>query len=256
MKLLNRPRIPFFPVWRALLAAALVWGATPLWAAPATCEVAVSPAAPGTVYVLGDSIGYGLFKDGLADKLRERFGSEVRISFDVGRSITTPGSQINQTALQSVEADAAYISRADTIVIVLGSNQMEASFANSQQLLLWQLKALAPNARYYWVDIGGTLANQVAAWSVRNRVIYDNAPLLGYEVISRYRAIFGAEADPLNLSAGRNFPYMNTEPGFGVEGNLHGADPALSAAILQALQPKPATAAGVKPNNAACKAGF
>ena len=174
MNFICRFGLNLLPSGRVLLAALAVCATVQLWAAPLPCEAAAPattalPAGPGTVYLLGDSIGYGLAKDGLADKLQARFGSQVHISFDVGRSITTPGSQINQTALQSVEADAAFISRADTIIIVLGSNQMETSFANSQQLLLWQLKALAPNAQYYWVDIGGTLANQAQAWSTRNQ---------------------------------------------------------------------------------------
>ncbi|TXT40193.1 MAG: hypothetical protein FD135_1504 [Comamonadaceae bacterium] len=201
---------------------------------------------PKTIYVLGDSISYGLSRVGLEAQLRERFGSQVLISFDVGRSITSPGIQIKQSALQSVAQDQAFIAKADTVIVVLGSNQLEPSFANSQQVLMWQLKALAPDARYFWIDIGATLADQVAGWSARNQVIYDNAALLGYQVISRYKAIFGPDADPLNITPGRNFPNMETEPGFGVEGNLHGADDALAQAVVRALAaPDGPTASGM-----------
>lgn len=206
--------------------------------------------SPKNIYVLGDSIGYGLFRVGLEALLRERFGSQVLISFDVGRSITSPGIQIKQSALQSVAQDKAFIAKADAVIVVLGSNQLEPSFANSQQVLMWQLKALAPDARYFWVDIGATLANQVAGWNARNLVIYDNAALLGYQVISRYKAIFGPDADPLNIVPGRNFPNMLTEPGFGADGNLHGADDALAQAVANALGLPIEQAAGE-----ACKVG-
>lgn len=187
------------------------------------------------VYVLGDSISHGLSQDGLISMLQSAYGSEVRISFDVGRSITSPGIQIKKTALESVEIDRDFIARAGAIVVVLGTNQIEASFDNSQQVLMWQLKALAPDARYFWVDIGATIANQVPGWTARNHTIYNNATVLGYEVISRYKAIFGPQADPLNISPGMNFPGWSTEPGYGAEGNLHGMNWALADAITTAL---------------------
>lgn len=239
---------------------ALAWSAV-AGAAPAPCVDAATLAGlaqaprPGVVYVLGDSISEGLAQDGLADKMHERFGSTVRISADVGRSITTPGIQIKKSALDSVAQDQVFIAKADTIIVVLGSNQIETSFANSQQLLMWQLKALAPKARYYWVDIGATLANQVVGWNARNRVIYDNAPLLDYRVISRYKAIFGGDADPLNITPGRNFPGWATEPGFGAEGNLHGENAVLTQAILQALSPAQASMASSTGPALRCDAG-
>ena len=247
--------------WRCLLAVLALGWAPQLPAATVPCggvapltRVSAQP-LPGMVYVLGDSISEGLAQDGLADKMRDRFGSTVRISADVGRSITTPGVQIRQSALESVTQDQAYIARADTIIVVLGTNQIEASFANSQQLLMWQLKALAPDARFYWVDIGATLANQVAGWNARNRVIYDNAPMLDYQMISRYKAIFGADADPLNITPGRNFPDQATEPGYGAEGNLHGVSAALSQAILQALAPPSPVQARANTRQGGCSAG-
>lgn len=262
MTFFSHPPVSWATVGRSLLAALAVGWTAALCAAPTPCVVVaqgvntLEPSVPGTVYVLGDSISEGLAQDGLADKLRERFGSTVRISADVGRSITTPGIQIKASALESVQRDQAYITRADTIIVVLGTNQVETSFANSQQLLMWQLKALAPEARYYWVDIGATLANQVVGWNARNRVIYDNAPLLGYRVISRYKAIFGADADPLNITPGRNFPGWTTEPGFGVEGNLHGESAALTQAILQTLTPSTAALVHASAKQASCGAGL
>lgn len=261
MSIFSSCSISFSRVLRILVGVLVVGWSMLLSAATAPCltvaqvKASETHAVPGTVYVLGDSISYGLAQDGLADKLQERFGSKVRISFDIGRSITTPGIQIKKSALESVERDKAFIAKADTIIVVLGTNQMEKSFANSQQLLMWQLKALAPNARYFWVDIGATMANQAQGWSARNRVIYDNAAALGYQVISRYKAIFGADADPLSIVPGRNFPGMITEPGYGAEGNLHGADAALTQAILQALGAVPAALVHATVANARCGTG-
>lgn len=251
----------FLPALRGLLVGLMLGWATLLCAAPSPCLDAAPltnlprRSVPGTVYVLGDSLSDGLERDGLADKLHERFGSTVRISADVGRSITTPGIQIKKSAIESVERDQAYIAQADTVIVMLGTNQVEQSFANSQQLLMWQLKALAPNAYFYWVDIGATLANQVAGWNARNRVIYANAAPLGYQVISRYKAIFGPDVDPLNISPGKNFPGLSTEPGYGAAGNLHGADAELSHAILQTLTPSSTTLARVSTTAVRCKAG-
>ena len=117
----------------------------------------------------------------------------------------------------------------------LGTHQVESSFADSQRVLVKKLKLIAPQAAYYWVDIGATIAAQAAGWSARNKVIYDQAPELGYGVISRYKAIFGSDADPLNIQAGRNFPDCPDERGYGSPGNVHGAYPELATAILEKL---------------------
>jgi hypothetical protein len=101
-----------------------------------------------------------------------------------------------------------------------------------------KLRAIAPKAQYFWVDIGATIASQAPGWSQRNRTIYANAAPLGYTVISRYKAIFGAAADPLNIVAGEPFPGWISEVGFDTPGSVHGMQDALSRAVLQAL-PKP-----------------
>jgi hypothetical protein len=191
--------------------------------------------SPITSYVLGDSIAFGVYSETLADKLRATLRGPSRISYDVGRSIDTPGLQIQKSALESVELDRAYIAKSQVIVIILGTNQREASFSDSQAQLMAKLRSIAPNAKYFWVDIGATIANQSQGWSDRNRAIYDNAGALGYSVISRYKAIFGPAVDPLRITPGLNFPGMVTEPGFGAEGNVHGAYPELSRAILDTV---------------------
>jgi hypothetical protein len=196
----------------------------------------IQPGQAGVVplssYVLGDSIGYGLQLAGLADALQAKLGGSARISYDAGRSMTSPGIQIKKTAFESIELDKAYIATASVIILVFGTNQVEPSFADSQRQLMQQLKKLAPNAQYFWVDIGATISTQAAGWSARNKLIYDNAAPLGYTVISRYKTIFGPSADPLNITPGRVFPGWVTEPGYGGEGNIHGADAELSKSIV------------------------
>ena len=190
---------------------------------------------PLSTYVLGDSIGYGLQLAGLEETLQAQLGGEAKISYDGGRSMTSPGMQIKKTAFESVELDKAYIAKASVIVIVFGTNQMEPSFADSQKQLMRQLKSLAPNAQYFWVDIGATISTQAAGWSARNKIIYDNAAPLGYTVISRYKSIFGPNADPLNITPGKLFPGNVTEPGYGGEGNIHGAYPELAKTIMEVV---------------------
>lgn len=189
----------------------------------------------GRVFVLGDSIGYGLAMNGLGLRLLQTLGAPVSFNVDPGRSITAPGLKLRTSALQAVQDDAAQLAQAQVIVISLGTNQTEPSFATSQIELLRRLRAVAPQARLVWVDIGATLANQAAGWSARNRLIYDRARRLGYTVVSRYRAIFGPQADPMAIEPGRNFPGFPTEPGYGAEGNLHGADAALAQALVTQL---------------------
>ena len=186
-------------------------------------------------YVLADSIGFGLHAAGLEKRLQEQLGGPSKISYDTGRSISSPGIQINRSALESVDIDSAYIANSGVVVIILGTNQMEGSFADSQRLLVKKLKLIAPQAAYYWVDIGATISTQAAGWSARNKVIYDQAPELGYAVISRYKAIFGPNADPLNIRAGQNFPDRADERGYGGPGNIHGGYPELAAAIVETM---------------------
>ncbi|QDL55276.1 SGNH/GDSL hydrolase family protein [Rhodoferax aquaticus] len=207
-----------------------------LWALLLTWCVAMAPAqAAENVYVLGDSIAYGLSLDGLETKLKTRLGGEVRINYDGARSITTPGNQVKKSALESVDLDKDFIASAQVVVLVLGMNQIEPNFAESQAQLLQKLKAVAPKARYFWVDIASTIAPQAASWSARNKTIYDNAVPLGYSVVSRYKAIFGPEADPLNIKPGQNFPNSPTEEGYGGPGNLHGFYSELSQALIDSI---------------------
>ncbi len=205
-------------------------------------------------YIIGDSIAYGLYRDRLGVKLQEMLGGVARFNYDGGRSITTPGNQIKMSALESIDIDRDFISKAKVIIIILGTNQMEDSFAESQPELLQKLKNIAPYAKYYWVDIGATISNDVPGWNARNKIIYDNAGKLGYTVISRYKAIFGPDVDPLNITPGMNFPGQINEAGYASPGNVHGAIKPLTQAILDTISGVSAGAGG-DANSAACAGG-
>lgn len=227
---------------RALGLACIIGSGVPMLSAntvtqegKASTRAKICQTSPASTYVLADSLGMGLKYAGLEVTLRALLRGPQHISFDGGRSITTPGSHIQKSALESVYTDANLIAGAQVIIIVLGTNVLEDNFAESQAILIQKLKALAPKASYFWVDIGATMSTQAQRWTDRNKIIYEQAQPLGYQVISRYRAIFGPQADPLHIQPGQLFPGYQTEPGYGGEGNIHGYDLELSQAILDAL---------------------
>lgn len=217
------------------LSATKEAAAKPVKAAKSALTNACAAPAPVSAYVLGDSLAYGLKLAGFEVTLRALLRGPQTISYDGGRSITTPGAHIGKTALESVAADAATIAKAKVVIIVLGTNALEPDFTASQTELMRQLKALAPGATYYWVDIAATMSNYADVWSERNKLIYGNATTLGYRVVSRYKAIFGADADPTRIRAGQVFPGMVNEPGYGGQGSIHGHDITLAEALLDAL---------------------
>lgn len=205
-----------------------IYGDYPLYEDNPVCEGSGTqaptpgPAAGTSTYILGDSISYGLFLDGIESKL----GGDAKVNYDGGRSITGPGTQVGTSALDAADADKDIISGAGKVVIVLGTNQTEADFGQSMKDLLGKLKGFAPNATYYWVDIGATAAEQISGWSARNKIIYEQAASEGYTVISRYKAIFGQDKDPLNLEP-------LTMPGS--SDNIHGSYPPLTQAIVDTM---------------------
>lgn len=196
----------------------------------------------GQTYILGDSIGYGLSTVAQIESSLEAKGfTPVRVNADGSRSISGPGAgdavtagtTPRQNAFQAAEADKDFIAGSKNIVLEFGTNP-EPDFEANLKKLVAQVKGYAPNAKLFVVDIGATPSNLVPGFNGRNKIIYDNASSLGYSVISRYKAIFGADADPLKITPGRNFPGLSTEAGY-PDGNVHGAYPELAKAIVDAL---------------------
>ena len=81
---------------------------------------------------------------------------------------------------------------------------------------------------------------------------------MGYTVISRYKSIFGPEADPLNITPGLVFPGMVSEEGYTGPGSVHGAYPELTEAILDTLSGVPpfTPRGGSRPAPANCPVGL
>lgn len=196
----------------------------------------ISTSGSNDAYIIGDSISYGLELDGIKGKLADKLGGNVTVNYDSGRTITSGGSQVGTSALDAVDNDKNVISQAGVVVIVLGTNLGDDPFLENMNELLEKLKSegYAPNATYYWVDIGANRSDNAEAWSERNRTIYDNAASAGYSVISRYKAIFGQDKDPLNIDSSLPFP--------GGGDSVHGAYSRLSEAIVNGVQ------AGNQPN--------
>jgi hypothetical protein len=199
-----------------------------------TSEAQTTTAPGKNAYVLGDSISDGLHLANLEQALKTKIGGDAQVNYNDGRSITRAGNTTfdsNDTAatsaLDAVKKDQAYIQTAGIIVIVLGTNQTDDPFDQSQKQLLDALKAVAPDANYYWVDIGATEADQVPGWDARNKIIYSNAASRGYTVISRYKAMFGQDKDPLNLTPNLAIP--------GSSGYIHGDYPPVVDAISNAV---------------------
>ncbi len=181
-----------------------------------------SVAAP-TTYMVADSIGQGAEQAGLAAKLAAKTQSQVVINADPGRSITHPGSEKHQSALEAVNEDKALIKSAKNIVIELGTNPTD-NFAKDLKVLIFEMKLLAPQAQIYVVDIGATRSDTVGVWNERNKVIYQDAGPLGYKVISRAKAVLGPNTDPTNLPAGKDIP--------GSRDDVHGGNEQLAQAIV------------------------
>ncbi len=217
---------------------------------PAACGTSPSGANSGAIgpnsYVLGDSISAGLHNDGIEVKLQAALGGTSTVNHDSGRSITQPGTEVKQSAINAADSDKLIIGKAGTIIVVLGTNPTDDPFSENLDLLYAKLKGYAPSAKIYWVDIGATRANTAAVWSARNKIIYDAAKTLGFTVISRYKAIFGQDKDPLNIQPGLAIP--------GSSDNVHGAYPQLSKAIVDSVTNNGSSVSGGSANSCSCSA--
>lgn len=184
-------------------------------------------AATGNTYIVGDSISTGLHSINLEEQLSKVTGGATNINHDSGRSITKPGTEIKTSGLQAVENDKEQIKGAKNIIVVLGTNP-ENPFEQNLKTMMGNLKALNPGAQYYWVDIGATRSDLATTWSGYNQIIYNNAATQGYTVISRYKALFGQDKDPLNIDSSLKIP--------GSADNVHGGYQQLADEMVRVFQ--------------------
>jgi len=178
--------------------------------------------AGSSVYMVGDSIGVGLVKEstGLVNRTKEIFDSDMFYNVEGGRAIINGGGNtpvtnireepgVTRSGLQAVEDDQETIEDAGAIIIVLGTNPESGDFEEHLTNLVEKMKDYNSTATYYWLDIGANVESlphadiddAPAYFNERNRIIYDKADELGYTVISRYKAVFGADKDPLDIDS-------------------------------------------------------
>lgn len=121
---------------------------------------------PVSAYVLGDSLGFWLKNVGLDVTLRALLRGPQKISFDGGRSITTPD------AYSAIGADerrcrcGIYFTR-QSYHYHVGHPSDREQFPDSQVALMRKLKAPAPHGVCFWADIGATMSTQAQQWSER-----------------------------------------------------------------------------------------
>lgn len=238
-----------FKWWMAVILIALVAGVGIAVLRFSRAGSDNQPAPKGPMYWIGDSLSTNMAVYGnLVNKLQTNGFSPAYINQNPGRSITAGGFN-NQSALQAVDADnknvcvnapanvdpaiTAYckahnnqynpIKDAKTIVLFIGTNPELStdSFTDLQKQLLSKLRAINPNARYVWGDIGSpgnktlatnndalnfehlfhpqtTQADLAAAFdSGRQRItnnlykLYLNSVALNYSIISQYKFLWG-----------------------------------------------------------------
>jgi len=177
------------------------------------------PASPGQTWFMGDSLTYGLKDFGdLEAKLTAAGFTPNQVNDRGGRAITSDGGggpgQEAGNGLEAVENDAEFIKGSKNVVIALGTNdgniaggtkdQIISSFGKNHADLIGRVKALAPNAKIFWVDIAAVGINKAGAEAI-NTVIYQKAQELGYTPISQFKYVWGDDQDPLQI-ASKNLP--------------------------------------------------
>lgn len=121
----------------------------------------------GKVYLLGDSITHGARGD-YESALKSAGASEVKINAASGRNLNGPGSGGGDigTGYDAInQVDTEFIAEADTVIIALGTNQLEnmstdmaedAYVAASQEAIgraMSALKETGFDGDTYWVDV-------------------------------------------------------------------------------------------------------
>ncbi len=170
---------------------------------------------PGSVYMLGDSITFGA-KDELANAFGKASFDSSYITARQSRSLSSPGSSGNalgtpdsyHTGLDQINVDAAtYISKAQSIVIALGTNQeIHGSFNNNVKAAINEINNANPNhPSIYWVNI----FSHVSQKSNYNKTLDNLASSQGFTVIDA-----ASSNPPISLSGDDVHPDTNGQQQF------------------------------------------
>lgn len=261
-----------FKWWMAVIGVVMVAGVGIAVLRFSNAGTVGAPAPKGPIYWIGDSLSthmmaYTDSRGSLQTKLQASGFTPAFINQNPGRSITQAGFSA-QNALQAVDADNKNycpnatdpaiinycksnnneynpIKTAKTIVLFIGTNPETStdSFSDLQNQLLNKLRAINPNARYVWGDIGspGSKAKATSDESVnferafhpelsveatrkkladaydagRLRIqnnlftIYRNSTSLNYSIISQFKFLWGVQSDISQLVQKSSLPDPN-----------------------------------------------
>ncbi len=148
-----------------------------------TTSTAGSGAKTGKLYLIGDSIteDAGINK-GLKDKLKADGYTDVLINSKASRSLREGGGNLDGIGV--LQRDQAQWSNANTIVVELGTNG-GVNAANIRKTVDI-IKAGAPNADIYWVNVGANNSTRSQGGNIDtdsiDRTLKENSSL-GYKVI-------------------------------------------------------------------------
>jgi len=170
-----------------------------------------SVTTPGTVYVVGDSIGTQ-FVPGLQAALSSSGSTGWTVpqtgtpNVLASRQLSDGGPSPN--GLQTVNADQAAMANATAVIVELGTNSGGLNAANISTMIT-KIKQYAPTAHIFWINTatsGTPAASLPATLGNVNGIIASQAATLGYQVISWNNEVFGSQADPtvINPSAPDN----------------------------------------------------
>lgn len=141
-----------------------------------SCPAAGPITSSQSVYMVGDSLTIGIRDKG--DSLQKLAAKSWQVSKIDGIDGATVGS-----AIPKLKSDSAAVTKADAIIIALGTNPYydtpEATFVKDIKSLINAIKDLNQNAKIYWVNAYGPSH----PYDGVNAALDNQAGPLGYQVI-------------------------------------------------------------------------
>ena len=162
-------------------------------ATPTTSSSASGQFSP--VYFVGDSIGTQI-QSTLPTALG---GAQFKANALAGRNLSTEPP--TPDGLKAIDQDQDYIKTANTVIIELGTNAGGFT-AQAVGQMVSKIHSLSANATVYWVDTAVVQrADYAKTLDGVNSIIYSQASVDNYKVISWNKKVFGDSADPQNIDA-------------------------------------------------------
>jgi hypothetical protein len=143
-----------------------------------------------SVFMLGDSILQSAEGGGLKEKLKKQGYTDITIDAVRSRSIISPGVGTTN-GLEAVDTPAANkdkITKAGTIVIVLGTNY-DGGFEANLKKLVDKIQGLNNTARLFWVNVG--IKTQTVEMNKTNKIINKNQSKYKYTIVDWHKEVVG-----------------------------------------------------------------